>query len=362
MLPILLMIPISLVINTIEFKNGKKPKAYFQFWASQVFLLVFTLRTLTNFSNDIANFRVFIGVSSFVWALFANSFDYSTPTQCCCCFKHFFHKTVIVMSLFTSFAFGMLFIPSILLIYYLYPIQTLARLPFIINSFFYMNSLAALLLYQIEGLVYYLKRDYLRPSNKQKSNEPTFTDFRRVFVSPLKQREDVHKQFYENTSFIYMEKPLQIRPVSFFLGLIIVTTLLLALLGTYIYVCYEFLKMDINGFTSKDNTTLLATLLPLILLLFGSYYKRDFFFAKTDNKPKKSEKELLVEILERNQQIVESNQLILKELKQTNSRIKANDDQSTEDNQGTGQGQSTGGDPDRENEEQDRLATRTSTM
>ena len=112
------------------------------------------------------------------------------------------------------------------------------------------------------------------------------------------------------------------------------TASVITFLGLYIYIHSDLLRMDKSAFNSKDHILLLVTLLPSLLVLVGSYYKIDFFFADTDDKPKKSQKELLADILE-------SNNLILKALKQTHSGGEASNDQSTKDNR---RGQSTSDD------------------
>ena len=53
--------------------------------------------------------------------------------------------------------------------------------------------------------------------------------------------------------------------------------------------------MNLNRFTDESQVQTLFTLVPTLLVLFGSWYRVDIFF---DVKKKKSEQELLEELLQ----------------------------------------------------------------
>ena len=145
--------------------SSRKPKAYFQFWAFHIFATSFAILTITqNFMNHESNnvpsliMLIWVAVSGFIIGIFSlTKFDIETPTNCCRCCHGFSHCIVLWMSLCTSLSiicFTIFSIPTIILVYYLYPARTLLRLPLLTNAVLYINSLLALLLFQCERFFY----------------------------------------------------------------------------------------------------------------------------------------------------------------------------------------------------------------
>ena len=256
-------------------KNGIKPKAYFQFWASQLLILGLGIWTIVkNFHGNNFNFGSIsiIGMPLMIplFTICYSPIDLNTPTQWCCCCKGFCHVTVTFMSIAITTFFCIVFItsiPSIILIYYLHPVQTLARLPFVINSILYINSLLALLLYQLERCCY---------KCTPKSELEDVKCCGSCCFSPLsKKRAEAHNEYYDREDCQEKRKWKQcillvMQPIA--------TTIVLLILILFIYVLSDLLNMDRSKFTEKNQVELLFTLVPSVALLFGSAYNLDFFF------------------------------------------------------------------------------------
>ena len=151
-------------------KSSRKPKAYFQFWAFNVFTTSFVIYTTIQNYDESTSFMTFsiliwvaictvilsIGTARRVSSTEAETtLDIETPTHFCRCCNDCFHYIVFRMSLCSSqslICFVLFSIPTIILVYYLYPARTLLRLPLLANAIFYINSLLALLLFQCELL------------------------------------------------------------------------------------------------------------------------------------------------------------------------------------------------------------------
>jgi hypothetical protein len=293
-LSIVILATFSPIVQTrIESKGGKKPKAYFQFWASQVLIFglgvwIVVKNSFRNSNGDILSgdnrengifFEIlvpFLFVTPLLVPYFSKCINMNTPTQCCCCCKHSCHVvftcgSIIMTTLFTTIFIAS--IPSIILIYYLYPIQTLIRLPFVINSILYLNSVSALLVYQVEKCFYQCT---------PRSEAPGEEGCRRctICVSPKhKERAVDHNKYYSNVpkccEIDGWRDPQKI--VQHFMQLV-ATLLLLVILMLFIIVLSDLLSMDRSNFTEKNQVDLLFLLVPTIALLFGSVYKLDFFF------------------------------------------------------------------------------------
>lgn len=276
----------------IESNAGKKPKAYFQFWASQVLILALGVWTVIRSSfynsngsidsDDNPNNGMFFNVliPSFLIApllvpYFLYRTDMNTPTQCCCC-KHFCHVGVTCLSIIITSFFISIFIvsiPSIILIYYLFPVQTLIRLPFVINSVLYVNSVSALLLFQVEKCFYQCT---------PKSETPGEGSCKRcrICVSPQhKERAQDHNDYYaEYPKCCGIKDCHGLQNVIRHFMQLIATTLLLVILVLFIVMLSHLLSFDRSEFTDKNQVDLLFMLVPTVALLFGSIYKLDFFF------------------------------------------------------------------------------------
>ena len=288
----------------IETKNGNKPKAYFQFWASQVLILVLGLWTvIKNFAfnsngfvkTNVDNYLFFLAsvqpslmlsLPTLLFpVLFSHSYDISTPTQCCCCFKNVFHIIILCLSFLTTFLFLVIFIstvPSIILIYFLNPVQTLAHFPFTVNSILYVNSLMALLLYQFERCCIFKPPDSVVPQE---------TCCNRGSSLLQEERARTHHQYYHDYHVLAinsgnMKKNIRkytscvCAPIGTFIVLVCVVLFVIILSGLF--------SMDRSKFANKDEMELLFTLVPSVALLFGSIYNLNFFYK--DNY-KKSESE-----------------------------------------------------------------------
>ena len=295
---------LPIVNKKIESQNGKKPKAYYQFWASQPLMLGLGIWTVVKNSyfngngsiNDSTNLDSLLYfvllVPTMALTLMAAlsimicspAVDMNTPTLCCCCWRGFCRIFVTCLSISITTFFITVFIasiPSIILIYYLHPVQTLAQLPFVINSVLYVNSLTALLLYQLERCLY--------PCSP-KSEEPDAHD---SCLSPLfRERMKANNECYHDYPGCGMNDVISAEESMkyYFCSMELVATILvLASLLTLIVVLSDLINLDRSRFTDKNQMELLFTLVPTLALLFGSIYNLDFFFK--DIKILKEKKE-----------------------------------------------------------------------
>ena len=320
-----------------KFKEKRKPKAYFHFWAFHLFALLFmsfiALSYRHNTSFPIVSFSI---VLLAVGIMVSIAYNVETPNHCCRCSRYLFcfsHFSLIFISvcLLTTFTTYFIFsIPTIFLVYYLYPIRTLIRLPLIINAVIYINSLLALLLFQCErfwypcvwhctarnlsltchwschtpiccrrrgthGTTAHELRKEAQDNQQEHSNRLTqcvrtiWDHWKSVLTEsiPPKERVENHDQYYHGykyQNFNYM----------LFLVQIIVTFAILIVLMVFVYIIYELQNLHTPQ-SSNSNLTLLLTIVPSLVLLFGSWYRLDIFF---DIEKEKSQKEILQEILQ----------------------------------------------------------------
>ncbi len=322
---------ISVAKTKIESEKGKKPKGYFHFWAFHLFICGFALYTYFNnsFNTTGATTTIFttilfgLNAFSFVTTLFLpcfgiNKIDLNTPTYClfCQCCLKLCHYIVIMYSVGTIFSFVsslIILIPNIIFVYYLYPTRTLIRLPLLINTVLYINTVLAVLIFQCERCWY--------PCNVNKKPSDIISNKTETRCSslcksccevlknnhelpPFKKRIDDHNTFYS----AYYKEIDYLKIYTYWIHPI-ATLLVLILLLLGIKIISDLIILHHQ--TSQDNQLeLIITLVPTFLLLLGSWYKLDIFFI---DEKEMSKKDLLAEIL--------------KELKKTNSGTE--DDQST---------------------------------
>ena len=254
-------------IKTTE--EGRKPRAYFQFWASHVFIVGLGMYTVVDNNTEYLPTVIFFIIFLFlaiIWTFYFRTMELSVIFKFCCncrCYS----IIVLYISLFILSAFTflfLLFIPNVILIFCFYPVDTVIRLPFILNSILYTNSILALLIYQCERCSYQCKFGH----DKDPFYEEYYQDLRSDCES-------------KTIRFGYMLKP-------------VVTFNLLLTLMLFIATVYDLLNMNLNKF-KEAQIEMLFILVPTLLLLFGSWYRLDLFF---DVKEDKSEKELLKEMLQ----------------------------------------------------------------
>ena len=145
----------------------KRPKAFYQFWASNVVILALIVYTLVKNLDDIMQMTTIISaLFSLFNAAFYNGTIYRVCVKkgggrgrvaCTCsitlCMSCTFYTASLAL-LLTAICLFLVLTPALIFIYYLHPTQTLIRLTFTINSILYTNSLLALLLYQCERSAY----------------------------------------------------------------------------------------------------------------------------------------------------------------------------------------------------------------
>ena len=170
--------------------------------------------------------------------------------------------------------------------YYLYPAHTLIRMPFIINSILYTNSLLALLLFQCERLCFILVKfisERLNCIRCIKNEDDKFYDeyYNKIF-KPSKE--------YAGCSCFKSVGPL----LTYYIQPLL-TCGVLIILVMFIWVLSDLFRLHQDHFTDKNQVEALILLVPTLLLLFGSWLKLDVFF---DIEEPKSKRELLHEILE----------------------------------------------------------------
>ena len=284
----ILSIPILVVMypiaeENIKSKGSKRPKAFYQFWASHVVILAIIIHTLAKSDGFIILYIVAtIGICIALLmlpfnVLYVCTRDRSETTvdqdgdetvsthSCCTC-----QCTISVLSIMLFELAICLFLamtPALIFIFYLYPTQTLIRLPFIINAIFYTNSLLALFFYQCERFYKYRK---IRPHKNRNRTE----------------KSNCCSNYCNSRQYTFCSK---------YISQPIVTLCALTILVSFILVISDLFKLHQNHFTSKSDVETLILLVPTLLLLYGSWYRLDVFF---DIEKKKSKEELLSEILE----------------------------------------------------------------
>ena len=277
--------------NETQPTASKKPKAYYQFWAAHVIILALLIYTLKSVNLKITFYIGFIfglyalmSILTFLYIFGGDKFN--TPTHFYTCnwlWKKICSILITIASLFMVTVFISLCIialPTVIFIYYLYPAHTLIRLPFIINSILYINSLLALLLFQCERICYTIsKRFWYRCKNKfcNKSEDEEFYDM-------------YYKEIYEAESW-----KKGIGPLLTYYAQPLLTSGVLTILVLFVRVLADLFRLHHDHFTDKNQVETLILLVPTLLLLFGSWWKLDVFF---DIKEPKSKKELLHEILD----------------------------------------------------------------
>ena len=305
-------------------KSSRKPKAYFQFWAFHVFATSFVIYTAIQNSHveqyiivDITLIPIAFG--TIYGFLILTKFDIETPTHFCKCCQGYCHCIVLWMSLCSSLliiTFGLFSIPTIILVYYLYPARTLLRLPLLTNAILYINSLLALLLFQCERLCFLCAKNCkLRTKTCHddegcrifslrinvcyricKSREDYLwyicRNITRIEDQPLEERALTHDEFY--SSFYNEElKKNYLKAVTYICSPF-GTVIILAILILFVIIIHDLTDLHISSV--KDlNLNLLLTLAPTLLLLFVSWYKFDLFYDLKD-KEEESKKEILKEI------------------------------------------------------------------
>ena len=58
----------------------------------------------------------------------------------------------------------------------------------------------------------------------------------------------------------------------------------------------DLVELNLKHYVNQDQVILLLTLVPILLVLFGSWYKHDVFFGTTEEKTELLLKEILQEI------------------------------------------------------------------
>ena len=261
--PVVLVLYPTIREKTKSTDTKKRPKAFYQFWASNVVILALTVDTLVNNNlDDIMLVTIIIIITSSlssatkIYSIY-NCYMMLRGGRNTCAQYNIMSCILYTASLVlysTAISLFIVVTPALIFIFYLYPTHTLIRLPFIINSILYTNSLLALLLYQCERLVCCRCYDVTIASDEEKAR----TDCKHI-CQPI------------------------------------ITICILPALVSFILVINDLFKLQQNHFTDKSEVETLILLVPTLLLLFGSWYRLDVFF---DIEKKKSKEELLSEILE----------------------------------------------------------------
>ena len=304
-------------------KSSRKPKAYFQFWAFQVFATSFVLYTVSQNSHIEKYIIVAITLTPIAYGttygvLVLTKFDIETPTHFCKCCQGYCHFIVLWMSLCSSLLIitVVLFsIPTIILVYYLYPARTLLRLPLLTNAVLYINSLLALLLFQCERLCFLCAKKYKLKTKTCHDDERCRIFSLRINVCYriCKSREDyvwyicrnitriedqlleeralTHNEFYR--SFYNEELKKNYLKVVTYICSPFGTVIIIIILILLVIIIHDLTDLHISSV--KDlNLNLLLTLAPT-LLLFVSLYKFDIFHDLKDEE--ESKKELLLKAI-----------------------------------------------------------------
>ena len=269
----------------------KKGKVYFQFWASHVLIIglgaytialnshVFSVHSSTKavcVAYIILMAPVFVVVNS---RHSGHSIKLNTVAQFCFNNSKYYITVIFCMSIYISMFVTFVFLtltPTVIFIFYLYPVHTVIRVPFILNSVLYTNSVLAFLLYQSERSAYVSTRWF-----REYKGYPELKDL-----------------FYEEYYQVLKSKSFWSR-LHYFIGYLNITQLgsviLLVALILFILMVHNLFEMNLSQFTDQSQVEMLFTLVPTLLLLFGSWYKLDMFFDREE----KSEKEILQEIFQK---------------------------------------------------------------
>ena len=183
----------------------------------------------------------------------------------CKCYNY----TVLFISLYILYTFTFLFLyiaPTIILIFYLYPVHTIIRLPFILNSILYTNSVLALLIYQCERCCYRCKFYTLLINlcNLKflcfdlwifyKTRFETCC-YRGKFCTLLNKifrgdKDPFYEKLYRKLESDYQSKTIRF---GYIILQPVVTIVLLSTLMLFIIIVYGLLNMNLNQFTSDKS-------------------------------------------------------------------------------------------------------------
>lgn len=164
------------IVESIETTEKGKPKLYYHFWSSA--LLIFLgiwgyevlYQGLITKSQTVSPYYYLYSFLTYAMMLIQSSCGamiamcaaarggdlFSVPISEFCCSEKcricwLWFMTVVGFSIFLSLISYLLYaIPTIVLVYYLYPVRTLIRTPFIISAIFYTIAFLSLALYQFE--------------------------------------------------------------------------------------------------------------------------------------------------------------------------------------------------------------------
>ena len=288
-LSFVVLVTIHSQVTTVTKK--RKPKAYFQCLGFHLFSLVLLSYTLhlNNVSlNSPLAFTSGLMVGAVINLLWS---DVETPTHCCRssqCFCMLMFMSVCLLFAFT--AYFIFSIPTIILVYYLYPTRTLLRLPLIINAVLYINSLLALLLFQCERCCFpFVFLRHVKVQSFTGYIVHSFMSCRHTHILPLTVPIGLRKlwtliwgltnaesiPFEErvtNLDYYVSEKK---SCVTYFCHSI--ATLFVLISSIYLLSIISEL-LDLYSQSSNSNLNLLLILVPSLVLLFGSWYKFDVFF------------------------------------------------------------------------------------
>ena len=251
-------------------KEGKRPKLYFQFWAFHILITVLGLNYIIIHNKRMFKVHPIMIALCFPVIILCHIvvYYYSKTRK----FGYFISNCILSLFIFILLTLA----PTVILIFYVYPVHTIIRLPFILNSMLYTNSLLALLFHHFKRIVSSI-------SNKLQLN--SWRSLKRILSSCISNKQKSLKsciQFVKDDFMSFVQ----------FFG----TGFLLLILLTFIKTINDLLDMNLSQFTDRSQVEMLFTLVPTILLLFGSWYKLDLFL---DIEKEKSEKEFLAQILQK---------------------------------------------------------------
>lgn len=280
-------------------EEGKKPIAYFQFWAFHLFFIPFLLYTIIDnviYKEDKTTnptmITLFLGAINVVTPVIIADiccgrkcfkwFDIETPTHLCSychsrctCFSHY---SLLCLSMFTFslfIIFSIITIPTLVFIYYLYPIRTLARLPLLVSEILYINTLLGLLIFQYERLVYVCCKKCCKCNIKGTQAGQGY---------PALDELDDHDAYYTSET----ENKNNLISCSHFI-LPIGTVLMIA--GSVMFLVMTTELSTLNRNTEDENFKMLLTLVPTLVLLYGFWVKSEAFCGVSKRKKKETNRE-----------------------------------------------------------------------
>lgn len=148
--------------EAIQLRKEKKPKIYYHFWSAVGFVIAgiyYTLKNDTQFHFEYILMVALMILPTLIIVCVKKSNIFTVPLTVLlpfnpCKFIWTYLLTIVgLYCIFLLICYIIYAVPTIVLMYHLYPIRTLVRVPFIIGAIMTILGMGSLVLYQLEKLV-----------------------------------------------------------------------------------------------------------------------------------------------------------------------------------------------------------------